>query len=64
MLLQLYDNSLSHGYSLEAPHEGMPSNIFLGRKEKFTYCNDLKFLDRKVLANSADSEQTSPRGAV
>ena len=28
------------------------------------YRNDPKFSDRKVLANSADPDQTAPRGAV
>ena len=28
------------------------------------YCNDPKFLDRLVWANSADPDQTAPRGAV
>ena len=30
----------------------------------FTYRNDPKFSDRYVLANSADPDQTAPRGAV
>ena len=29
-----------------------------------TYCNDPIFSERKVLANSADPDQTAPRGAV
>ena len=29
-----------------------------------TYCNDPKFLDRQVLANSVNPDQTAPRGAV
>ena len=29
-----------------------------------TYCKDPKFLDRHVKANSADPDQTAPRGAV
>ena len=28
------------------------------------YCNDPKFSDRLVWANSADPDQTAPRGAV
>ena len=28
------------------------------------YCNDLKFSDRQVWANSTDPDQTAPRGAV
>ena len=28
------------------------------------YCNDPKFLDRYAWANSADPDQTAPRGAV
>ena len=28
------------------------------------YRNDPKFLDRQVWANSADPDQTAPRGAV
>ena len=28
------------------------------------YCNDSNFLDRTVWANSADPDQTAPRGAV
>ena len=28
------------------------------------YCNDPKFLHRLVWANSADQDQTAPRGAV
>ena len=30
----------------------------------FKYSNDPKFSDRKVWANSADPDQTAPRGAV
>ena len=29
-----------------------------------SYCNDPKFSDRYVLANSADPDQTAPRGAI
>ena len=28
------------------------------------YCNDPKFLDRQVWANSVDPDQTAPLGAV
>ena len=28
------------------------------------YCNDPKFSDRKLWANSADPDQTAPRGPV
>ena len=28
------------------------------------YCNEPKFLDRQVWANSADPDQTAPTGAV
>ena len=28
------------------------------------YCNDPKFSDREVWANSADPDQTAPRGAI
>ena len=28
------------------------------------YCNDPKFLERQVWANSADPDQTAPRGAA
>ena len=31
---------------------------------KLEYRNDPKFSDRKVWANSADPDQTAPRGAV
>ena len=31
---------------------------------KWCYPNDLKFLDRHALANSADPDQTAPRGVV
>ena len=31
---------------------------------KFEYHNDPKFSDRLVWANSADPDQTAPRGAV
>ena len=34
---------------------GVPQNV---------YRNDPKFLDRQVWANSADPDQTAPRGAV
>ena len=36
------------------------SEIFYEQK----YHNDPKFLDRQVWANSADPDQTAPRGAV
>ena len=31
---------------------------------RFVLCNDEKFSDRQVWANSADPDQTAPRGAV
>ena len=31
---------------------------------QLSYCNDLKFWDRLVWANSADPDQTAPLGAV
>ena len=31
---------------------------------KRLYRNDLKFSDRQVWANSADPDQTAPRGAI
>ena len=34
------------------------------RNMLFAYCNDPKFLDRQVWANSADPDQTAPTGAV
>ena len=33
-------------------------------KSKIDYCNDPKFLDRYRWANSADPDQTAPRGAI
>ena len=33
-------------------------------KVKLNYRNDPKFSDRQVCANSADQDQTAPRGAV
>ena len=32
-------------------------------RHRSDYCNDPKFLDRQVLANSADPDQTAPRGS-
>ena len=38
---------------------------FMGIYTNFhQYCNDRKFLDRYAWANSADPDQTAPRGAV
>ena len=36
----------------------------IGPLVTFTYHNDPKFSDRLVWANSADPDQTAPRGAV
>ena len=33
-------------------------------KHKTTYCSDPNFPDRYICANSADPDQTAPRGAV
>ena len=45
------------------------NNYFLTAKsdmkwDGFNYRNDPKFSDGQVLANSADPDQTAPRGAV
>ena len=49
-------------YSDVCDHKSVVRNAY--KNIIFVYCNDPKFSDRLVLANSADSDQTAPRGAV
>ena len=51
-------------YILNKCHKFKDSDRNLTDWSDYDYRNDPKFLDRQVWANSADPDQTAPRGAV
>ena len=42
----------------------LPNVVYMNKAVASVYRNDPKFSDRYVWANSADPDQTAPRGAV